>query len=424
MFQYRGLIKHFVVAVSFLAVPLNLASAQSGSANPSSKNTPNAVTFSFSHDALHFDNVGSEQSAVTSIVVRPSAPGGQITKLLLTEKSAIRILSPDETRGRGGLPCLGLASIDRFCVIMVKLETKAVGVAITKLEIYGSTTPGVSGSRILTSIGIDGVVTKAPTVFPNRFTTISLRSVASKEGFANLRDYLQWNFGRIAPRQWIADDAKVFELDNYGPNSRYMNNWVNSVFKHDGHAWDAFQDGTAITQCHLILAAHFQRSGPIVFNALDGRRFESNVVASRNVTDADINIARIDPCLPKDWTIYPLLDGADALMVGENSHELEQVALPSHSFNFQDGVRRYSIGQLAGGNRDFMTGQYNPQLPEYLQYPVRQGDSGNPIFVWVGDRLAIVGSVAAGANTYAWTSYSYTSSRWQAGIREAIAALP
>ena len=171
-----------------------------------------------------------------------------------------------------------------------------------------------------------------------------------------------------------------------------------------------------------MFARHYQRSGAIRFHAKDGTVFTSNIEARWSFPDPqafhDVTVARINPCLPKGWTIYPLLDPND------NYVHPELVFAPyiNTHYNITDNIRRLSVTRVGYAVGLVIYGAMSTVVPNFMQVSAVTGDSGNPSFLLVEGKQVLVSTFTYGG--YGGGGPFYGGATIQSLVLEGIAALP
>lgn len=368
---------------------------------------------------------GVGESAVHSIIIRPLQGSPRIVDIQTDSAVGIQVLDAAETGLRGGVACSG--TLTRFCVVMIRVEADTVGEKSLAFRIRYADNPAIGENdptALSATLTAHASVQSGATVSQSEFKTLSLRGFAATAGLTPL-NYLRQEFAKVAPPTYDSGDPTLFSSYNASGTSVWQDNWANSALDFSGIAWDAHMAGTAITRCHIVYARHYPRSGGITFTRKDGQSFSSTITATQSFPNSgdysyDVIVARISPCLPADWTIYPLLDSADAL----TTSDLNAAPYVNTHFNVADNIRRISITQVAGIYNSGLQigGTYNASMPSFMQVSAQVGDSGNPSFLLVDGKMTLV-------STFTFAGYGgqgpyYGAATHQQLLRNAIAALP
>lgn len=371
-----------------------------------------------------FGTIGPGETQYASIVIRAQQGSPYILGIDLSSSNGITLLSNNEVIQRGGVPCDG--SLSRFCVVEARLDASNPGTKSASVRIRftddGAPNPQPQGS---TSVSLTGVVESGAVSQTNAFRTISIRALAQAAGLTPVA-YLQNQFDKIAPSSYDSNDPFLFDTYTAAADSDWRNNWANSVFDFSGLAWDSHQDGTAVTRCHVVYARHYQRgSGTIAFHRKDGTLWTSNIAAgaSRSFPIAgdysyDVTVARINPCLPADWTVYPLINASDNF----STSDLGGAPYINTHYNVADSIRRMSVTKIGSLSTLQLFGAFSNIVPSYMEVTAQVGDSGNPSFLFLNGELVIVSTFTFGG--YGGGGPYYGSSVQQQMLSDAIAALP
>ncbi|RIL08835.1 MAG: hypothetical protein DCC75_07925, partial [Proteobacteria bacterium] len=390
--------------------------------------TPTSTVISnlkLSDSNYDFGTVGVGETRYHSVVVKPEEGSPYILSATASNATGISLLSNAEVLERGGVPCAeGLA---RFCVVILRLAADSIGSKHLEVTIAFTDNPAVESAPTRTvSLTVTGQVQTAPMTSTHEFRTVYLNALAQAAGQTQVQ-YLQSELARLAPPSYETQDPFLFDSYNPAGHSNWANNWTNSVLDFSGVAWDLHQAGTAITRCHIVFARHYPRSGSITFTRKDGTIFQSNVTASvsfepgNNNVIYDVTVARLNPCLPADWTIYPLVDGADVPMTGFN---LTSAPYINSHYNFADNIRRVSITMvnLIHSASMGIYGAFNNTIPPYMQVMALNGDSGHPSFLLINGELVLTSTFSQAG--YGGHGPHYGAASHQQRLRDAISALP
>ncbi len=358
---------------------------------------------------MDYDVVKISENTLRQIIIRPRQ-GTPVVQLVSTTSSNFIPYSTQDVLLQGGVPCLGV--ITNFCTIMIEFQASVVGAYEGVLSI--DVRDIVDGSTERVNISLSALRISEP-VSVNTLEKVSLRNLASRAGLG-IGAYLQAEFDKIKLpfSAFSASDALMF--DNYlaWSTSDWANNWANSALDFSGIAWDVHQAGTAVTRCHVVYADHYPRGGAINFHRKDGTLFSSNTVSTQRITGYDITVARIVPCLPEGWKIYPLIDAADIVL----SQELAQTPYVNTHFNTIDGIRRISVTAVGGLASFRVFGTYNTNMPGFMQAIAQNGDSGSPSFIVVEGELVLVSTFSSGG--YGGGGPFYGTALVQAAVQNAI----
>lgn len=160
--------------------------------------------------------------------------------------------------------------------------------------------------------------------------------------------------------------------------------------------------GTLITRKHVLFANHVPypaRPFDIFFVNKDSRTFQYKVTAIQQVGDTDISIGTLDRDADPSLNVYRTLP----------ENWLQYVANKTETFNVMGvtGTRSTLVLPVLYANQDkkvatgdvtsINAGTATVSVPDFevaraYGEPVRVGDSGNPIFVMLGDELVLLGA--------------------------------
>lgn len=160
--------------------------------------------------------------------------------------------------------------------------------------------------------------------------------------------------------------------------------------------------GTLITRRHVLLAHHVPypaRPFDIFFVNSDSRTFTYKVTNIQQVGDSDISIGTLDRdadpslnvyrVLPDNWTQY-IANKTESFNRMGVSFTNQMFVMPVLYTNYD---RRVSTGDVT----NVRMGTATVNIPSFevaraFGESLRVGDSGNPIFVQVGDELVLLGA--------------------------------
>lgn len=374
------------------------------------------VLLDFSRQAVDFGGLAIGQQAFETIVVRPLNGVPEFSGFTFTGSSEITLLDSEQTAARGGVACAG--ELTNFCVLVFKLDTSKEGdfegtLSILYKESAEDTYPFAVNIDLFGSVD-------ASSQSLNKFKTVSVRQHAAAESQTPL-EYLQSNFEALTPLAFEEDDVLMFSSYSSVSDSEWKQNWFNSALDFSGIAWDRNQAGTAITHCHIVTAKHFKRtSGTIVFHRKDGTRFISSITGYVDLS-GDITVSRIDPCLPEDWTVYPLVDPDDAF----SGNELYGAPYINTHYSFADylNIRRTSLTELGYIYSYRIYGRTSrTYINDFLVTATVSGDSGHPSFIVVNGKLVLVSTFSYSGTPGKGPNYMDASV--QVELQNAIASLP
>ena len=160
--------------------------------------------------------------------------------------------------------------------------------------------------------------------------------------------------------------------------------------------------GTLITRKHVLFAQHVPypaRPFDIFFVNKDSRTFAYKVTAIQQVEGTDIAIGTLDRDADPSLNVYRVLP----------DNWLQYVANKTETFNVMGvtGTRSTLVLPVLYANQDkkvatgdltsINAGTATVSVPDFevaraYGEPVRVGDSGNPIFVMLGDELVLLGA--------------------------------
>jgi hypothetical protein len=160
--------------------------------------------------------------------------------------------------------------------------------------------------------------------------------------------------------------------------------------------------GTLITRRHVLLAHHVPypaRPFDIFFVNADSRTFQYKVVNVQQVGDTDIAIGTLDrdvdaslavyKVLPDNWTQYAKAQSSSFNVMGVTGTEISMV-LPVLYSNQDRKVSTADLTRIRVGIADLSIPAF--EVARSFGDPIRGGDSGNPIFVPVGNELVLLGA--------------------------------
>jgi hypothetical protein len=160
--------------------------------------------------------------------------------------------------------------------------------------------------------------------------------------------------------------------------------------------------GTLITRRHVLLAHHVPypaRPFDIFFVNADSRTFTYKVTNIQQVGDTDIAIGTLDrdadatltvyKVLPDNWTQYAKAQSSSFNVMGVTGTEISTV-LPVLYSNQDRKVSTADLTHVRAGIADLSIPAF--EVARSFGDPIRGGDSGNPIFVPVGNELVLLGA--------------------------------
>lgn len=362
--------------------------------------TPTPIPFEvsdeieFSRAEVDFGAVGVGEHRLVSVIVRSASAQKQIRSLVFQGDSALTLLAPHEVIQHGGVPCTG--SVRPFCALMLSLDASQVGALQGEIRLLVGQA-GTSGEE-LHVLPVHAVVQDLPTRHLDRYHKVDLGALASAAGETVQQRALRM-FDALRPAFWAPHDRNLFDDYQQSGPSVWSSNWANSAFDLSGVAWDVATAGTAITRCHVVFAAHFQRNSfqSIRFHRKNGQRFRTEVTRIRKLEGVDIGVGRLDPCLPSDWTIYPVLT-LPTLEPGQSDPRFR--GLPILATHHGRYVSLWETSGFAGAGW-FMT--RSPRYPEMYRDAIT-GDSGHPLFVVDDGELVLVMTFSTNGGGPGYTS--------------------
>ena len=159
--------------------------------------------------------------------------------------------------------------------------------------------------------------------------------------------------------------------------------------------------GTLITRKHVLLAHHVPypaRPFDIFFVNADSRTFQYKVVNVQQVGDTDIAIGTLDrdadaslcvyKVLPDNWVQYARAKSSSFSAMGVTGTEISTV-LPVLYTNQDRKVSTADLVNVKAGTADLGIPAF--EVARAFADSIRVGDSGNPIFVPVGNELVLLG---------------------------------
>lgn len=159
--------------------------------------------------------------------------------------------------------------------------------------------------------------------------------------------------------------------------------------------------GTLITRKHVLFANHVPypaRPFDIFFVNADSRTFTYKVVNVQQVGDTDIAIGTLDrdadaslcvyKVLPDNWADYAKAKVSSFSAMGATGTEVS-TALPVLYANQDRKVSTADLINVRLGVADLGIPAF--EVARSFGDPIRGGDSGNPIFVPVGNELVLLG---------------------------------
>ena len=160
--------------------------------------------------------------------------------------------------------------------------------------------------------------------------------------------------------------------------------------------------GTLITRRHVLFANHVPypaRPFDIFFVNADSRTFTYKIVNVQQVGDTDIAIGTLDrdadaslcvyKVLPDNWVDYAKAKTSSFSAMGVTGTEVS-TALPVLYANQDRKVSTADLINVRLGVADLGIPAF--EVARSFGDPIRGGDSGNPIFVPVGNELVLLGA--------------------------------
>lgn len=160
--------------------------------------------------------------------------------------------------------------------------------------------------------------------------------------------------------------------------------------------------GTLITRRHVLLSNHVPypaRPFDIFFVNVNSRTFTYKVTNIQQVGDTDIAIGTLDrdadaslcvyKVLPDNWSQY-IAHKAESFNVMGVSGTQQNFVLPVLYSNQDRKVSTADVTQVRLGIADLSIPSF--EVARSFGDPIRGGDSGNPIFVQVGNDIVLLGA--------------------------------
>lgn len=160
--------------------------------------------------------------------------------------------------------------------------------------------------------------------------------------------------------------------------------------------------GTLITRRHVLLAHHVPypaRPFDIFFVNADSRTFQYKVTNIQQVDDTDISIGTLDRDADPSLNVYRVLPDNWTQYIANRTESFDKMGVKFTNQSFVLPVlysgmdRKVSTGDVV----NVRMGTATVNIPSFevaraFGEPLRVGDSGNPIFVQVGDELVLLGA--------------------------------
>jgi hypothetical protein len=161
--------------------------------------------------------------------------------------------------------------------------------------------------------------------------------------------------------------------------------------------------GTLISRRHVLFANHVPypaRPFDIFFVNADSRTFQYKVTNIQQVGDTDIAIGTLDRDVDASLTVYRVLPDNWTQYIAHKAENFNVMGVSGTRLSFVLPVlygnqdRKVATGDVVGVNH---LGVATVNVPSFevarsFGEAVRVGDSGNPIFVQVGDELVLLGA--------------------------------
>lgn len=160
--------------------------------------------------------------------------------------------------------------------------------------------------------------------------------------------------------------------------------------------------GTLITRRHVLLAHHVPYPGrpfDIFFSNADSRTFQYKVVNIQQVGDSDVSIGTLDRDADSSLNVYRVLPDNWSQYIANKTESFDTMGVIGTNQSFVLPVlysgqdRKVATGDVV----NVRLGTATVNIPSFevaraFGEAVRVGDSGNPIFVQVGDELVLLGA--------------------------------
>lgn len=159
--------------------------------------------------------------------------------------------------------------------------------------------------------------------------------------------------------------------------------------------------GTLITRRHVLFANHVPypaRPFDIFFTNADSRTFQYKVTNIQQVEGTDIAIGTLDRDADASLTVYRVLPDNWTQYIANKAESFNSMGVTGTRLSFVLPVlygnqdRKIATGDVVGV--DFGVATVNVpsfEVARSFGESLRVGDSGNPIFVQVGDELVLLG---------------------------------
>lgn len=184
----------------------------------------------------------------------------------------------------------------------------------------------------------------------------------------------------------LHDNPGIFKQYSKELDSKMNNTWTRK-FDASGISMDKTQTCTLVTPSHVVMAAHYQRSigDKLIFHDRHGKIATRYLIAKRRVLD-DCAVGRLNAPLPAQFTPYPILKYR-AWIYSDLMNEYVILT---------DKSRRLFVHQVAGfkGHKVYFYFDEKQQIG-YGKMLIA-GDSGNPSFVMVNGKPALLETHSTG----------------------------
>ncbi|MGJ8634398.1 MAG: hypothetical protein ACSHX7_10815 [Luteolibacter sp.] len=198
---------------------------------------------------------------------------------------------------------------------------------------------------------------------------------------------------------------------NYRPdgNSSMAGGWASGMDM-SGVSFNDKRTATLITPRHVVMAKHYTRPAgkPVVFHDRSGKHIERKLIGFQNLSQ-DITVGLLNEPVPSNYTPYPL---------PSTSSDFSQLAgKPVIVTDQNKNLFVHLVSSIYGGQISFK--QDERDIYGWGKSLVT-GDSGNPSFLIVGNKLVLIETHTSGG---AGSGPFYGDPAVQAQLRAAVAKL-